>query len=194
MKIKEILELLHTPGRTLNSVAKEVGIGEKRLRQALSNAGYEYSQSSKAYVFVAIDKDYCPEDESIEEFLKPVKSPKSNTGVAKSNTEVIHKEDESVISSNTDYINGNTEVIFNDEEVVVLKEFAGKLLREQQYQDEKVILHNRIKELERTERGRKTFAVSPKLDKMFVDFCTENKFQQADVLEIALRDLLRRYS
>ena len=187
MKIKEILELLHTPGRTLNSVAKEVSIGEKRLRQALSNAGYEYSQSSKAYVFVAIDKDYCPEDESIEQFLKPVKPTKSNTGV-------IHKEDESVISSNKDYIKSNTEVIFNDEEVVVLKEFAGKLLREQQYQDEKVILHNRIKELERTERGRKTFAVSPKLDKMFVDFCTENKFQQADVLEIALRDLLRRYS
>lgn len=180
MKIKEVLDLLHTAGNTLNSVAKTVGIGEKRLKQALNNAGFSYDQRSKAYVFSDIGRDYNPEDDDIEKYVTPVKDKRAN-----SNTRVIQKGEEKVQEKRY--------IVFSDDEMIVLKKYAQELLEEQKYQTEKGILHKRVRELEKKDRGRKTFAIAPALEERFVAFCAENRLQQADVLEIALEDLLRRY-
>ncbi|MGW6298625.1 hypothetical protein [Peribacillus butanolivorans] len=43
MKIKEVLDELSMPGNTVAKIAKyKAKIGEKRLKEELHNAGYEY--------------------------------------------------------------------------------------------------------------------------------------------------------
>ena len=54
MKIKELLDELSVTGNTIAKIAQDkVGIGEKRLKNALHNAGYEYRNKNPKGWFYA---------------------------------------------------------------------------------------------------------------------------------------------
>ncbi|WP_258832549.1 hypothetical protein [Peribacillus frigoritolerans] len=70
MKIKEILDDLLITGNTIAKIAKEkVHIGEKKLKEALHNAGYEYRNSGqKGWHYVGEGEE--PLYTSVFEFIK----------------------------------------------------------------------------------------------------------------------------
>ncbi|MEA3577716.1 hypothetical protein [Peribacillus frigoritolerans] len=70
MKIKEILDDLLITGNTTAKIAKEkVRIGEKKLKEALHNAGYEYRNSGqKGWHYVGEGEE--PLYTSVFEFIK----------------------------------------------------------------------------------------------------------------------------
>ncbi|MEB2631962.1 hypothetical protein SOP94_26490 [Peribacillus frigoritolerans] len=70
MKIKEILDDLLITGNTIAKIAKEkVHIGEKKLKEALNNAGYEYRNSGqKGWHYVGEGEE--PLYTSVFEFIK----------------------------------------------------------------------------------------------------------------------------
>ncbi|MFE4242186.1 hypothetical protein [Peribacillus butanolivorans] len=69
MKIKEVLDELSMPGNTVAKIAKyKAKIGEKRLKEALHNAGYEYRNKNPKGWFYAGEGEQ-PLYQSVFEFI-----------------------------------------------------------------------------------------------------------------------------
>jgi hypothetical protein len=82
MKIKEVLDDLSVTGNTIAKIAKDkAGIGEKKLKEALHNAGYEYRNKNPKGWFYAREGEE-PLYKSVFDFIEPkANSPMSEIDV-----------------------------------------------------------------------------------------------------------------
>ena len=202
MKIKEILDDLLITGNTIAKIAKEkVGIGEKKLKEALHNAGYEYRNSGqKGWYYVGDEEE--PLYTSVFEFIKSntshpkVKqtSPIRAFNVNQSSHDIkdshpipldvnrIQTQDKSSI---------HTE--FTSEERAILRDLIrGSVLNNQQdnHGDD---LYQRVVTLAKGTKVRKTIVINEEVGALLDSFADQQKFNKSDLIEIAILDLVKKY-
>lgn len=203
MKIKEILDDLLITGNTIAKIAKEkVGIGEKKLKEALHNAGYEYRNSGqKGWYYVGDEEE--PLYTSVFEFIKSntshpkVKqtSPIRAFNVNQSSHDIkdshpipldvnrIQTQDKSSI---------HTE--FTSEERAILRDLIrGSVLNNQQdnHGDD---LYQRVVTLAKGTKVRKTIVINEEVGALLDSFADQQKFNKSDLIEIAILDLVKKYT
>ncbi|MGG0413723.1 hypothetical protein [Peribacillus simplex] len=199
MKIKEILDDLLITGNTIAKIAKEkVLIGEKKLKEALHNAGYEYRNSGqKGWYYVGEGEE--PLYTSVFEFIKSNNShPKVNQ------TTPIHafnvnqsshdtKKDSHPIPLDVNSVRTQNHTEFTPEERTILRDLIrGYVLNDQQGSpgDD---LYQRVVTLEKGKKVRKTIVINEKVGALLDSFADQQKFNKSDLIEIAILDLVKKY-
>lgn len=209
MLIKEILAELRKENQTVAVIAKTIeGISEKPLRNALKVAGYEYSnQNPKGWKFIGEGEE--PLDKSIFDYVRKnrgstnVKRTSPSREVNVNNTtpkdeldvNIIHTDSHEIHKSNSPEPPTTTETnSFSPGEVEILKE----MLNEWKVKKEKVgkieLLHERIKQLDPSDKQRRTIVIDRKVGTTFDEFCKEQRFNKSDIVELAILDFIERYS
>ena len=203
MKIKEILDDLLITGNTIAKIAKEkVHIGEKKLKEALHNAGYEYRNSGqKGWHYVGEGEE--PLYTSVFEFIKSKNSHpkvKQTTPIhafnvnqsshdTKKDSHPIPLDENSV--RNQDKSSIHTE--FTPEERAILRDLIrGYVLNDQQdsHGDD---LYQRVVTLEKGKKVRKTIVINEEVGALLDSFADQQKFNKSDLIEIAILDLVKKY-
>ncbi|MEE3956141.1 hypothetical protein [Peribacillus frigoritolerans] len=203
MKIKEILDDLLITGNTIAKIAKEkVRIGEKKLKEALHNAGYEYRNSGqKGWYYIGEGEE--PLYTSVFEFIKSNNShPKVkqitpirafNVNQSSHDTKKgSHPIPLNVNSARTqDKSSIHTE--FTPEERAILRDLIrGYVLNDQQdsHDDD---LYQRVVTLEKGKKVRKTIVINEEVGALLDSFADQQKFNKSDLIEIAILDLVKKY-
>ena len=203
MKIKEILDDLLITGNTIAKIAKEkVRIGEKKLKEALQNAGYEYRNSGqKGWYYVGEGEE--PLYTSVFEFIKSKNSHpkvKQTTPIHAFNVNQIShdtKKDSHPIPLDVNSLRAqdkssiNTE--FTPEERAILRDLIrGYVLTDQQdsHGDD---LYQRVMTLEKGKKVRKTIVINEEVGALLDSFADQQKFNKSDLIEIAILDLVKKY-
>ncbi|WP_461202630.1 ribbon-helix-helix domain-containing protein [Anoxybacillus sp. TBDG-1] len=182
--ISDILERVN--GGTKTAVlCKEIGVGEKRLREGLKNAGYEYSQRTKRWEYVGTSPE--PLERSIFDFIqnareniKPV-----NKTAEKGNMKAPSKPNNNVNSSG----------VFSAEEIAILKEMIANYKgRSSTPANDTKPLYERIMSLDTSEpRKRKTIIIRDSIAKQLDNFAEQTRFNKSDIIELAILDFIRKY-
>ncbi|WP_095022258.1 hypothetical protein [Bacillus thuringiensis] len=193
LTIQYILERLKS-GEKTSVIAKNIdGISEKRLRQALKDAGYFFKNTGdKGWHFEGNGEE--PKDKNIFDYVKKTSPQKtqSNTNVNKSNTNT--KESNSKV--NTSNMNANTSnLYFTQEEIAelksIIKERKTKELKPNKTPNQP--LYERIKEIKPNKKTRKTIVIDTILGKQLDDFCNGERVKKSDIIHLALTDFLGKY-
>ena len=199
MKIKEILDDLLITGNTIAKIAKEkVHIGEKKLKEALHNAGYEYRNSGqKGWYYVGEGEE--PLYTSVFEFIKS-----NNSHPKVKQTTPIHafnvnqsshdtKKDSHPIPLDVNSVRTQDHTEFTSEERAILRDLIrGYVLNNQQdsYGDD---LYQRVVTLEKGKKVRKTIVINEEVGALLDSFADQQKFNKSDLIEIAILDLIKKY-
>ncbi|WP_051317110.1 hypothetical protein [Ectobacillus panaciterrae] len=185
MIIKDLLEELKKSDNTVAAIAKSIdGIGEKKLRIALRNAGYEFRNSGQTGWYYTAEQGAEPLERSIFEYIS---SSIDTSQVIQRKAKVIQTPEDVLPREET----SNLYPIppFSEEEIEVLKALAKDMLQER----ERFMLHKRIMEIGNDKRNKKTYSISKGVLKKFDAFAEEKKFNKSELLEVALLDLMCRY-
>ncbi|MFJ7995519.1 hypothetical protein ACIQY5_25895 [Peribacillus frigoritolerans] len=199
MKIKEILDDLLITGNTIAKIAKEkVHIGEKKLKDALHNAGYEYRNSGqKGWYYIGEGEE--PLYTSVFEFIKS-----NNSHPKVKQTTPIHafnvnqsshdlKKDSHPIPLDVNSVRTQDHTEFTPEERAILRNLIrGYVLNDQQdsHGDD---LYQRIVTLEKGKKVRKTIVINEEVGALLDSFADQQKFNKSDLIEIAILDLVKKY-
>ncbi|MFI8496725.1 hypothetical protein ACIGC1_28510 [Peribacillus butanolivorans] len=203
MKIKEILDDLLITGNTITKIAKEkVRIGEKKLKEALHNAGYEYRNSGqKGWYYIGEGEE--PLYTSVFEFIKS-----NNSHPKVKQTTPIHalnvnqsshdmKKDSHPIPLDVNSVRtqdkSSIPTDFTPEERTILRELIrGYVLNDQQdsHGDD---LYQRVVTLEKGKKVRKTIVINEEVGALLDSFADQQKFNKSDLIEIAILDLVKKY-
>lgn len=167
MKISELLHDLSQPENTIASIAKGLdGISEKKLRQVLKEAGYEFrNQGQKGWYYIG-EKEQ-PLNQSIFDFVH-TSSPR-----VKSNSHNVKQD----------------ELSFTSEEIRLLKE----LVKERVVEPQEHTLEGRIEGLNKGQKVRKTIVINENVGELFDRFAEQTRFNKSDLLEVAILDLIDKY-
>lgn len=200
LTIQYILERLKN-GEKTSVIAKNIdGISEKRLRQALKDAGYFFKNTGdKGWHFEGNGEE--PKDKNIFDYVKktsPQKT-KSNTNVNKNNTNVNTSNTntkESNPNVNTSNMNANiSNLSFTQEEIAelksIIKERKTRELKPNKTPNQP--LYERIKEIKPNKKTRKTIVIDTILGKQLDDFCNGERVKKSDIIHLALTDFLAKY-
>ncbi|PED30080.1 hypothetical protein [Bacillus cereus] len=200
LTIQYILERLKN-GEKTSVIAKNIdGISEKRLRQALKDAGYFFKNTGdKGWHFEGNGEE--PKDKNIFDYVKktsPQKT-KNNTNVNKNNTNVNTSNTntkESNPNVNTSNMNANiSNLSFTQEEIAelksIIKERKTRELKPNKTPNQP--LYERIKEIKPNKKTRKTIVIDTILGKQLDDFCNGERVKKSDIIHLALTDFLRKY-
>jgi hypothetical protein len=217
MKIKEILDDLLITGNTIAKIAKDkVGIGEKKLKEALHNAGYEYRNSGqKGWFYVGESEE--PLYKSVFEFVESKRGSRkvkqaSRVGALNVNQTSPTRESKVNNSSPTgsynvkkdsqpiplDVNNGRTKgegihIGFTPEEVAILKELIRDYVLEDQQDSHGDDLYQRVVTLDKGKKVRKTIVINEGVGALLDRFANQQKFSKSDLIEIAILDLVNKY-
>jgi hypothetical protein len=206
MKIKEVLDDLLITGNTIAKIAKEkVGIGEKKLKEALHNAGYEYRNSGqKGWYYIGEGEE--PLYKSVFEFIpKPARVKKVKQTSHAGASSVNHNSHTSVSNVNQtpqpihlDVNNGRTKdegihTGFTPEEVAILKELIRGYVLDDQQDSHGDDLYQRVVTLEKGKKVRKTIVINEEVGDLLDRFADQQKFSKSDLIEIAILDLVDKY-
>ena len=199
MKIKEILDDLLITGNTIAKIAKEkVHIGEKKLKEALHNAGYEYQNSGqKGWHYVGEGEE--PLYTSVFEFIQS-----NNSHPKVKQTTPIHafnvnqsshdtKKDSHPIPLDVNNVRTQDHTEFTPEERAILRDLIrGYVLNDQQdsHGDD---LYQRVVTLEKGTKVRKTIVINEEVGALLDSFADQQKFNKSDLIEIAILDLVKKY-
>jgi hypothetical protein len=199
MKIKEILDDLLITGNTIAKISKEkVRIGEKKLKEALHNAGYEYRNSGqKGWYYVGEGEE--PLYTSVFEFIKSNNShPKVNQ------TTPIHafnvnqsshntKKDSYPIPLDVNSVRTQDHTEFTPEERTILRDLIRGYVLNDQQDSPGDDLYQRVVTLEKGKKVRKTIVINEKVGALLDSFADQQKFNKSDLIEIAILDLVKKY-
>ena len=193
MKIKEVLDELSMTGNTVAKIAKyKAKIGEKRLKEALHNAGYEYRNKNPKGWFYAGEGEQ-PLYQSVFEFisvqtsLPDVKqnSPRKPQGISL---------DVNSVRNEGEY---NIHTGFTPEEVAILRELIRGYVLDDQHEDsqgDRDDLYQRVVTLEKKgDKVRKTIVINREVGSLLDKFAEQQKFNKSDLIEIAILDLVKKY-
>ncbi|MFB7642051.1 hypothetical protein [Peribacillus butanolivorans] len=196
MKIKELLDELSVTGNTIAKIAQDkVGIGEKRLKNALHNAGYEYrNKNPKGWFYAKEGKE--PLYQSVFEFIESKNSlpnvkqssPDLNITLPRS-SQPITLDVKSVINEGEKYIH----TVFTPEEVTILKELIKAYVLDDQQDSQRDDLYQRVVTLEKGNKVRKTIVINEEVGTLLDRFADQQKFNKSDIIELAILDLINKY-
>lgn len=179
-------------GNKAEEIAKQLeGTSQKPFLNALKAAGYRYSNKvPKGWYYTGTGGE--PLNKSIFEFHE-----KRNSSSKKRNSHEIHQE---FTPSNTGIIPSTSEVTvnsptvhvpFTNDEVSMIKEML-KSWKEAVPTVENV--HERIKNLPQSNKTRKTIVIDENIGKRLDEFCEHERVNKSDILNLALIDILEKYS
>lgn len=200
LTIQSILERLKN-GEKTSVIAKNIdGISEKRLRQALKDAGYFFKNTGdKGWHFEGNGEE--PKDKNIFDYVKKTSPQKtqSNTNVNKSNTNMNKSNTNTKESNpkvNKSNMNVNTSNLsFTQEEIAelksIIKERKTRELKPNKTPNQP--LYERIKEIKPNKKTRKTIVIDTILGKQLDDFCNGERVKKSDIIHLALTDFLAKY-
>ncbi|KOR76521.1 hypothetical protein AM233_25945 [Bacillus sp. FJAT-22058] len=203
MKIKEILDDLLITGNTIAKIAKEkVLIGEKKLKEALHNAGYEYRNSGqKGWYYVGEGEE--PLYTSVFEFIKSNNShpkvkqttPTHAFNVNQSSPTSSHdtKEDSHPIPLDVNSVRTQDHTEFTPEERAILRNLIRGYVLNDQQDSPGDDLYQRIVTLEKGKKVRKTIVIDEEVGALLDSFADQQKFNKSDLIEIAILDLVKKY-
>ncbi|MEU9292071.1 hypothetical protein [Streptomyces sp. NPDC048275] len=198
-----ILKALRTEGVKIGDVAKAIpNISEKPLRNAIKEAGYAFSNKSpKGWHYVGSDVE--PIDRSIFDYVK------SNSSNVKRTSQEIHTEfipgNTEFTSSNKKVSNDNTEFIqsspvvhpqFTKDEVSMLMEMLYEWQQKKAEEQQGKInvsnqVHERIKQLPKDDKTRKTIVIDKNIGDCLDKYCEAERVNKSDVLHLALLDFFK---
>lgn len=199
MKIKEILDDLLITGNTIAKISKEkVHIGEKKLKEALHNAGYEYRNSGqKGWYYIGEGEE--PLYTSVFEFIKSNNSHpkvKQTTPIDAFNVnQSSHdtKKDSHPIPLDVNNVRTQDHTEFTPEERAILRDLIrGYVLNDQQDSPDDD-LYQRVVTLEKGKKVRKTIVIDEEVGALLDSFADQQKFNKSDLIEIAILDLVKKY-
>lgn len=205
MTIGDVLKVLETTKSAV--LAKEIGVGEKRLREALKSAGYEYSNvNPKGWHYIGEGEQ--PLEKSIQDYVTVRTTTTNRKPKEKSTNEITPKEDVSnaltphEVSMLRDMIKewetikgaANTVAITHSDEVGDGLIAKGVATHSQQPVHSINELYIRVKqEIEPQKKMRKTLNVNEGVGKALDDFAAKNKLDKQDIIELALFDFFEKY-
>ncbi|MEH7539761.1 hypothetical protein CN939_28410 [Bacillus thuringiensis] len=191
MKIGDVLKALVTTKSAV--LAKEIGIGEKKLRDTLRSVGYEYRNSGdKGWHFVGEGDQ--PLERDIQDFINVRKTRVQRKGNVQ-RTVKVSTEDEIYnaltpheVSALRDMINewGTIKDAIN----TVATTRKGVAETSHSIND----LYIRVKqEIEPQKKMRKTLNVNEGVGKALDEFAEKFRLDKQDIVELALYDLFAKY-
>lgn len=168
-------------------LCKDVGVGEKRLREGLKNAGYEYSQRTKRWEYVGTSPE--PLERSIFDFIPNARE--INKTAEKGNMKATSGDKTPSKPNN----NVNSSGVFSAEEIAILKEMIANYKgRSSTSANDTKSLHERIMSLDTSEpRKRKTIIIRDSIAKQLDNFAEQTRFNKSDIIELAILDFIRKY-
>lgn len=199
MKIKELLNELSITGNTIAKIAKEkVGVGEKKLKAVLHNAGYEYRNSGqKGWYYVGDGEE--PLYKSVFEFIESKRSsPKVKQTSPISSPKVKETSPTSSQPVELDVNRGRNEgePDFTPEEKAILKELIRAYVLDEKHDNQSSRdddLYQRVFALEKGKKVRKTIVINEEVGALLDRFADQQKFNKSDLIEIAILDLVEKY-
>jgi hypothetical protein len=198
MKIKELLDELSITGNTIAKVAKEkVGVGEKKLKAVLHNAGYEYRNSGqKGWYYVGEGEE--PLYKSVFEFIESKRKPKVKQTSPASGLNVKETSPSSSQPAVFDVNRGRNEgePDFTPEEKAILKELIRAYVLDEKPDNQGSRdddLYQRVFALEKGKKVRKTIVINEEVGALLDRFADQQKFNKSDLIEIAILDLVEKY-
>ncbi|MFD9628326.1 hypothetical protein [Peribacillus muralis] len=203
MKIKEILDDLLITGNTIAKIAKKkIPIGEKKLKEALHNAGYKYRNSGqKGWYYVGDGEE--PLYTSVFEFIKlnnnhpNVKqaTPMHAINVKQVSSTSSHdfKKDSPPIPLNVNSIRTQEHTEFTPEERAILRDLIRGFVLNDQQDSHGDDLYQRIVTLGKGTKVRKTIVINEEVGALLDSFAEQQKFNKSDLIEIAILDLVKKY-
>lgn len=188
MKIKELLDELSVTGNTIAKIAKEkVGVGEKKLKAILHNAGYEYRNSGqKGWYYIGDGEE--PLYTSVFEFIES----KNNSPKVKETSPISSQP--IVFDVNRGRNEGETD--FTPEEKAILKELIRAYVLDEKQDNQGSRdddLYQRVFALEKGKKVRKTIVINEEVGALLDRFADQQKFNKSDLIEIAILDLVNKY-
>jgi hypothetical protein len=205
MKIKEVLDDLSVTGNTIAKIAKDkAGIGEKKLKEALHNAGYEYRNKNPKGWFYAREGEE-PLYKSVFDFIEPkANSPMSEIDVKRNSpmSEIDVKRNSPISSHPIPLVVNNVRTKgenpvhtgFTPEEVAILREVIRGYVLDDQQDSHREPLYQRVVTLKAGKKVRKTIVINEEVGDLLDRFADHQKFNKSDLMEIAILDLVKKYS
>ncbi|PFL11110.1 hypothetical protein COJ07_30995 [Bacillus cereus] len=191
MKIGDVLKALVTTKSAV--LAKEIGIGEKKLRDTLRSLGYEYRNSGdKGWHFVGEGDQ--PLERDIQDFVN-VRKTREKRKVNVQRTIDVSTKDEMhnaltprEVSTLRDMINEWETIKDAINTVATTRE--GVIETSHTIND----LYIRVKqEIEPQKKMRKTLNVNEGVGKALDEFAAKFRLDKQDIVELALYDLFAKY-
>jgi hypothetical protein len=190
-------------GNTIAKIAKEkVHIGEKKLKEALHNAGYEYRNSGqKGWYYIGEGEE--PLYTSVFEFIKS-----NNSHPKVKQTTPIHafnlnqsshdlKRDSHPIplDVNSARTQGKSSIHteFTPEERAILRDLIREYVLNDQQDSHGDDLYQRVVTLEKGKKVRKTIVINEEVGALLDSFADQQKINKSDLIEIAILDLIKKY-
>ena len=199
MKIKELLNELSITGNTIAKIAKEkVGVGEKKLKAVLHNAGYEYRNSGqKGWYYIGEGEE--PLYRSVFEFVESKRSSRKVKQTSPTNSPKV--KETSPTSSQPIELDVNRgrnegEIDFTPEEKAILKELIRAYVLDEKQDNQgsrDEDLYQRVYALEKGKKVRKTIVINEEVGALLDRFADQQKFNKSDLIEIAILDLVNKY-
>lgn len=192
MNVGEVIEKLNS-GTKAAELAKELNVGDKRMREELKRLGFEYSNSTKKW------SGNDTSEECLGVNIYAYVPTKGNRGVKpksqNSNKEVVKVSQVSSQESSIDSPNSNKrgEIKFTPEQIIALQEIANQFINEQANETHRERLHKRIIKLPNEDMTRKTVVINKAVGDRLDTFARKMKFNKSDLLSLALLDFLECY-
>ena len=175
--VRSILKALKDSN--VSDVAKQIdGISKDPLASALNAAGYKYSSATpRGWAFVG-DSDE-PLDKSIFDFVNPKSSTK------KSHSQPVPK----IVTTDPHAILEQ----FTEDEIRAIKEMLKSWQESAPAIEMEPTLHERIKQLPKEDKTRKTIVIDQSIGERFDVFCEAERLNKSDILHLALADFMDKF-
>lgn len=179
--------------KSIKVIAREMGVGENKLRRLLIAAGYEYDSSLKIWRYVLLDESKDKRNMSFWAFDEKLKN---GTNSNKGNNHITEKGNKN-ITHNTHKSNTSNN-IFSEIEIEALKSIAKSYISNTKINigntsnNETII--DRIAQLKTGTPQKKTFSIDAGIISQLDKFCETNRIKKSDALAVAIEELLARYN
>ncbi|ANN34924.1 hypothetical protein A9498_26905 [Bacillus thuringiensis serovar coreanensis] len=180
MRVGTVIRMLRTDRASI--VRKKIGISERKLLEALKNAGYEYSRSI-GWHYVAAGEP--PLKKNIQGFVLDTKKRKKaneedmSSSFTKGDMKVLHE----IMS----------EWASVKKTIQKCKEGGGQLSTSEQSIELIYSLHMRTKEIESKEKVSRTVNLDKELYAKVGDLEEKSRLNRDEIIEFALREFFEKY-
>lgn len=196
------IQQAHQQGMNMKQIARQLSVGENKLRRILTAAGFEYDASLKHWRYVRMDDGAILQRSfwSLDEY--GVGTPDTTGKVRKSNvTDVanVGKTEKAAKSNATDADNvmqGNATNIatFTQDEILILKQMAARQAAAPATDDSSSDILDALKAAPKGKTAQKTFVINKAIIDELDAFCDHHRIKKSDFLAIAIQDALNKFN
>lgn len=186
--IQTVLEQLKE--HNVKEVSKDLAISDKRLRAALQAAGYQYSQSAKAWDYTGEEQE--PLDRELIEFMSTNKPQAAHTAPKSRQKADNTTPIDSLTADEIAAIRSMLAAYKQREGVMEAASIALEQHTDSTNSVEQLIMRTRT-EIQPEERTRKSVYFNKSISTKLDQFSEIYRIQKQDIIELALRDFFKRY-